>query len=124
MKVEVEEMQCLHDDVDILEGENTCTCCGTILGSHIDEGAEWRMYSTTEDDPSRTGTITNELLPGSSYGSMMMRKRVPGQSEEAKTIAKLKNAKVFSSKLNWKVQTIFIKYLQQMIFPPKKFLGL
>ena len=89
MKVEVEAMQCLHEDVDILEGENTCTCCGTILGSHIDEGAEWRMYSTTEDDPSRTGTITNELLPGSSYGSMMMRKRVPGQSEEAKTIAKL-----------------------------------
>jgi hypothetical protein len=26
----------------------------------------------------------------------------------AKTIAKLKNAKVFSSKLNWKVQNVFI----------------
>jgi hypothetical protein len=29
----------------------------------------------------------------------------------AKTIAKLKNAKVFSSKLNWKVQNVFINPL-------------
>jgi hypothetical protein len=31
--------------------------------------------------------------------------------KEAKTIAKLKNAKAFSSKLNWKVQNVFIKPL-------------
>jgi hypothetical protein len=31
--------------------------------------------------------------------------------KEAKTIAKLKNGKVFSSKLNWKVKNVFIKCL-------------
>lgn len=82
-------MDCGHDTVEIDDGERVCTCCGAILGSYIDEGAEWRVYGNTDEDPSRTGTITSELLPNSSYGSMMMRKRVPNQSEEAKTIAKL-----------------------------------
>jgi len=82
-------MDCEHDSVDIADGERVCTCCGTILGCSIDEGAEWRVYANTEDDPSRTGTITSELLPDSSYGSMMMRRRGGQQSEEAKTIAKL-----------------------------------
>ena len=82
-------MNCDHGDIEIDDGERVCTCCGAILGSYIDEGAEWRIYANTEDDPSRTGTITSELLPNSSYGSMMMRKRMPNQSEEAKAIAKL-----------------------------------
>lgn len=64
-------------------------CCGAILGSYIDEGAEWRNYGTEDADPSRTGTITSELLPNSSYGSMMMRKRCALQSDEMKSIAKL-----------------------------------
>lgn len=89
-------MQCYHENIDIDEGQRVCTCCAAILGSYIDEGAEWRIYANTEDDPSRTGTITSELLPNSSYGSMMMRKRVPNQSEEAKSIAKL-SAWSFSS---------------------------
>jgi transcription initiation factor TFIIB len=82
-------MNCEHGDIQIDDGERVCTCCGSILGSYIDEGAEWRIYANTEDDPSRTGTITSELLPNSSYGSMMMRKRMPNPSEECKTIAKL-----------------------------------
>jgi transcription initiation factor TFIIB len=83
-------MECQHDSVEIDDGQRTCTCCGVILGSYIDEGAEWRVYANTDEDPSRTGTITNELLPNSSYGSMMMRKRGMGPpSEESKTIAKL-----------------------------------
>jgi transcription initiation factor TFIIB len=82
-------MECEHIDVDIDCGERICTGCGAILGSFIDEGAEWRVYATTEDDPSRTGTITSELLPNSSYGSMMMRKRMPNQSEEMKSLMKL-----------------------------------
>jgi transcription initiation factor TFIIB len=89
-------MECEHSNVDVEDGERVCTCCGSILGSYIEEGAEWRIYANTEEDPSRTGTITNELLPNSSYGSMMMRKRVPNQSEEAKSIAKL-SAWSFSS---------------------------
>lgn len=89
-------MQCSHDAVEVDAGERVCTCCGALLGSYIDEGAEWRVYAGTEDDPSRTGTVTSELLPNSSYGSMMMRKRGQLQSEEAKSIAKL-SAWSFSS---------------------------
>jgi transcription initiation factor TFIIIB Brf1 subunit/transcription initiation factor TFIIB len=88
-------MSCEHEVV-VHDGERVCTCCGTILGSCIDEGAEWRVYGNTEDDPSRTGTITSELLPDSSYGSMMMRRRGGQQSEEGKSIAKL-SAWSFSS---------------------------
>lgn len=81
-------MNCEHEQIEIDDGEKVCQCCGLMLGSYIDEGAEWRVYSNTEEDPSRTGTITSELLPNSSYGSMMLRKRnMP--SEEAKTLAKL-----------------------------------
>ena len=82
-------MQCEHTEIDIDNGERVCTCCGEIMGNYIDGGAEWRIYANTDDDPSRTGTITSELLPNSSYGSMMMRKRGMIQSEEAKSIAKL-----------------------------------
>ena len=89
-------MDCEHGSTDVTDGERVCVACGTILGSYIDEGAEWRIYANTEDDPSRTGTLTSELLPNSSYGSMMMRKRIPNQSEEAKSIAKL-SAWSFSS---------------------------
>ena len=60
-----------------------------MFGSYIDESAEWRVYGNTDEDPARTGTITSQLLPNSSYGSMMMRKRVFNQSEESKSIAKL-----------------------------------
>jgi len=88
-------MNCEHEVV-VTDGERVCTCCGTILGACIDEGAEWRVYGNTEDDPSRTGTITSELLPDSSYGSMMMRRRGGQQSDEAKSIAKL-SAWSFSS---------------------------
>jgi len=84
-------MNCLHDinTIEIDDGERVCTCCGTIMGPYIDEGAEWRNYANTEEDVSRTGTITNELLPNSSYGSVVMRKRFGTQSEEMKTITKL-----------------------------------
>jgi transcription initiation factor TFIIIB Brf1 subunit/transcription initiation factor TFIIB len=89
-------MDCGHEHIENDDGERVCTTCGAILGSYIDEGAEWRVYGNTEEDPSRTGTITSELLPNSSYGSMMMRRRFPNQSEESKTIAKL-SAWSFSS---------------------------
>lgn len=82
-------MDCSHETLDMESGERICTCCGAMLGACIDEGAEWRVYGNTDEDPSRTGTVTSQLLPNSSYGSMMMRKRYPNQSEEAKSIAKL-----------------------------------
>jgi len=50
-------MNCEHATVSCDDGERVCTACGTILGSLVDEGAEWRVYANTEDDPSRTGGI-------------------------------------------------------------------
>lgn len=89
-------MECEHANTTVDDGEHVCTTCGSILERYIDEGAEWRVYANTDHDPSRTGTITSELLPNSSYGSMMMRKRTANTSEEAKSIAKL-SAWSFSS---------------------------
>ena len=83
-------MQCSHKDEDaivVVDGARTCTGCGTILPETlIDEGAEWRM--TGEDEPTRTGCFTSDLLPDSSFGSMMARRRGP-QTPEMKMLAKL-----------------------------------
>lgn len=82
-------MNCEHETIEIEEGEKVCTDCGTILERMIDEGAEWRSYENTEKDTARTGSMINELLPNSSYGSITMRKRFSNPSEEVKTLTKL-----------------------------------
>ena len=79
-------MQCAHADIVMCDGEQTCTHCGTMMGCVIDEGAEWRMNG--EDEPIRTGCFTSDLLPESSYGSMMARRRGP-QTPEMKILAKM-----------------------------------
>lgn len=82
-------MECLHLDEDAIvlcDGERTCTQCGTMMGCVIDEGAEWRMNG--EDEPIRTGCFTSDLLPESSYGSMMSRRR-GNQTAEGKMLAKM-----------------------------------
>lgn len=72
-------MNCLHHELKIIidEGEHICTQCGTVLGRQIDEGPEWRYYGAEDrnEDPSRTGNITSELLPESSYGSSAAHRR-------------------------------------------------
>ena len=60
---------CKHELV-IDEGEHVCTLCGTMMGRIIDEGAEWRNYDQGKDE-GRTGFTTSDLLPESSYGSVM-----------------------------------------------------
>ena len=82
-------MNCEHIIIEIEEGEKVCVACGTILERIIDEGAEWRNYENTEKDTARTGSMINELLPNSSYGSVTMRKRFSNPSEEVKTLTKL-----------------------------------
>lgn len=82
-------MQCLHQDMEavvVVEGEHTCTQCGTILGNVINEGAEWRMNG--DDEPTRTGGFISDLLPESSYGAMMSRRRGP-QNENQKILSKM-----------------------------------
>ena len=82
-------MNCEHGHIETEEGETVCAQCGTILERVIDEGAEWRSYENTDKDTARTGSMINELLPNSSYGSVTMRKRFSNPSEEVKTLAKL-----------------------------------
>jgi transcription initiation factor TFIIIB Brf1 subunit/transcription initiation factor TFIIB len=64
-------MQCDHSLV-IDEGQQVCTKCGLILDQIIDEGAEWRNYEDSKgEDQCRTGFVTSDLLPESSYGSII-----------------------------------------------------
>ena len=65
------KMQCEHSLV-IDEGQYVCKTCGTILEQFIDEGAEWRNYEDGKgEDQCRTGFTTSDLLPESSYGSII-----------------------------------------------------
>jgi transcription initiation factor TFIIB len=64
-------MECIHEIVND-NGEHICNKCGTIMGNVIDEGAEWRNYEDNKgEDQCRTGFATSDLLPESSYGSIM-----------------------------------------------------
>ena len=64
-------MECKYSLV-IDEGQQVCTCCGRIFDQVIDEGAEWRNYEDSKgEDQCRTGFVTSELLPESSYGSII-----------------------------------------------------
>jgi transcription initiation factor TFIIIB Brf1 subunit/transcription initiation factor TFIIB len=64
-------MDCLHSLV-IDEGQNVCEKCGTIFEQVVDEGAEWRNYEDGKgEDQCRTGFTTSDLLPESSYGSII-----------------------------------------------------
>lgn len=81
-------MNCQHSVV-IDEGEQVCCKCGTILNKVIDEGAEWRNYEDTKgEDQCRTGFTTSDLLPESSYGSIMSFKGI-GTSANMKALQRL-----------------------------------
>jgi transcription initiation factor TFIIB len=64
-------MECKHTLL-IDEGQQVCTTCGIIFDQVIDEGAEWRNYEDSKgEDQCRTGFVTSDLLPESSYGSII-----------------------------------------------------
>lgn len=80
MRIEDRQEMCDHPEKQLIveEGQRVCTCCGIIFEQVIDEGAEWRYYGAEDrhEDPTRVGLSINSLLPDSSYGSMMMNKKV------------------------------------------------
>ena len=81
-------MNCKHSLV-IDEGQYVCSSCGTIMNKVIDEGAEWRSYEDTKgEDQCRIGFVTSELLPESSYGSIMSFKGI-GNSANMKALQRL-----------------------------------
>jgi transcription initiation factor TFIIB len=76
-------MECKHILV-IDEGQQVCTSCGTILDQVIDEGAEWRNYEDSKgEDQCRTGFVTSDLLPESSYGSIISYKNIHSPNMKA-----------------------------------------
>jgi transcription initiation factor TFIIIB Brf1 subunit/transcription initiation factor TFIIB len=82
-------MQCEHSLV-VDEGERVCEKCGTIMFKVIDEGAEWRNYEDGKgEDQCRTGFATSELLPESSYGSIVSHKGIGSNNTALKSVQRL-----------------------------------
>ena len=61
------------DTVLLIEGNLSCTSCGTVHSQYIDMAPEWRYYGSEDvrrgGDLSRCGMPVNELLPNSSFGA-------------------------------------------------------
>jgi transcription initiation factor TFIIB len=82
-------MECKHVLV-IDEGEHVCENCGTTFDKFIDEGAEWRKYEDSKgEDQCRTGFTTSDLLPESSYGSMVSHRGIASGNSEIKAVQRL-----------------------------------
>jgi len=82
-------MECKHSIV-IDEGEKVCEKCGTIMEKVIDESAEWRNYEQGKgEDQCRTGFTTSDLLPESSYGSIMTSRGISAKDTNMKSIQRL-----------------------------------
>jgi transcription initiation factor TFIIB len=96
-------MDCKHTDLVVEDGQRVCTICATILDCVIDEGAEWRNYEDNKgEDQGRTGFATSELLPNSSYGSVVSHKGISSTNTIMKSIQRLSCWSLFSnSERSW-----------------------
>jgi len=96
-------MDCVHETVVTDEGQHVCTDCARILDTVIDEGAEWRQYEDHKgEDQCRTGFVTSELLPNSSYGSVMSHRGIASGNNELKGVQRLSCWSLFSnSERSW-----------------------
>ena len=95
-------MDCKHSLV-IDEGQEVCITCGTIFDKVINEGAEWRNYEDSKgEDQSRSGFTTSELLPESSYGSLISYRGIASTNTQMKAIQKLSSWSLSSnSERSW-----------------------
>jgi transcription initiation factor TFIIIB Brf1 subunit/transcription initiation factor TFIIB len=96
-------MECQHS-LTVDEGQYVCNQCGSIFDTVIDEGAEWRQYEDSKggDDQCRTGFATSDLLPNSSYGSMISHKRISCDNSNLKNIQRLSCWSMYSnSERSW-----------------------
>jgi len=96
-------MNCVHENVVTEEGQHVCTDCAIILDTVIDEGAEWRQYEDHKgEDQCRTGFVTSDLLPNSSYGSVMSHRGIASGNKELKGVQRLTCWSLFSnSERSW-----------------------
>jgi len=95
-------MECKHS-LTVEEGQFVCTECGVILDTVIDEGAEWRNYEDGKgEDQCRTGFATSDLLPASSYGSVMSHRGIASNNKELKNVQRLTCWSLFAnSERSW-----------------------
>ena len=102
MRLQYTKMECEHSLV-IDEGQQVCEQCGIILDQVIDEGAEWRNYEDGKgEDNCRTGFTTSDLLPESSYGSIISYKGPALQNPHFKAIQRLSSWSLSSnSERSW-----------------------
>jgi transcription initiation factor TFIIIB Brf1 subunit/transcription initiation factor TFIIB len=79
-------MECQHEFISD-DGEYVCPKCGQIGDRIINEGAEWRNYDNKEE--SRAGFTTSELLPESSYGSIISFRGISSTNLKMKALQRL-----------------------------------
>lgn len=79
---------CEHSFV-VDDGEYVCENCGSIGDRFIDEGAEWRNYDDGKEEKGRTGFSTSDLLPESSYGSVISFRGIASTNTRMKELQRL-----------------------------------
>ena len=94
-------MECQHEFI-CDDGEYVCPKCGIIGDRVIDEAAEWRNYDNGKDESSRAGFTTSDLLPESSYGSILSFRGISSTNTRMKAIQRLSTWSVSSnSERSW-----------------------
>jgi transcription initiation factor TFIIIB Brf1 subunit/transcription initiation factor TFIIB len=84
------------------DGEYVCNLCGTIGDRYIDEGAEWRNYEDGKEEKGRAGFTTSDLLPESSYGSIISFRGISSTNTRMKSLQRLSTWSVSSnSERSW-----------------------
>jgi transcription initiation factor TFIIB len=79
---------CEHDII-IETGEFVCRKCGEIGDRFVDETSEWKNYEDTKEDKGRVGFTISELLPNSSYGSIISFRGISSKNNEMKSLQRL-----------------------------------
>jgi transcription initiation factor TFIIB len=92
---------CEHTFV-VDDGEYVCNKCGNVGDRYIDEGAEWRNYEDGKEEKGRAGFTTSDLLPESSYGSIISFRGISSTNIKMKALQRLSTWSVSSnSERSW-----------------------
>lgn len=89
------------------EGQNICMECNALQSRIIETTAEWRYYGaddSREDNPTRCGMPTNDLLPKSSLGSI-----ISGKKNESREQKQVRRYQMWNSMPYWErtLYTVF-----------------
>lgn len=90
---------CHSTEIIVEDGQHVCRNCSLIHSRIIESGAEWRFYGAEDnrgDDPTRCGMPVNDLLPGSSLGSM-----VGGNRYDNRDMSRIRQFQMWNSMPYW-----------------------